>query len=158
LCPTPTPAATPTAGPTSSPNGPSIDLSTHHTTSGGHVEVTGTGFMPDTDVTVTLDDNPTELCTGHTDENGTFTCEIVLGAGAQPGTHEVVATGLDPQGNAAEPQSPITLNVPATPPSTSQLADPAPDGGDGLVVALALALLLAAATWSLARTRARRRS
>jgi hypothetical protein len=114
--------------------------------------------MPDTDVTVTLDNNPALLCTGHTDGTGAFTCQITLPPGSTTGGHSVVASGTGVGGGPAAPTAPITVQSLPTPPPTS--ANPGRDAqGDASGLALlAFGLLMAATVAGAVRLRSVRQA
>ena len=120
------------------------------------MDVHGTGFMPDTDVTVTLDNNPALLCTGHTDGTGAFVCQITLPPGSTTGGHSVVASGTGVGGGPAAPTAPITVMSMATlPPTSGSQGQPASGDISGMAL-LAFGLLMAATVAGAVRLRSGR--
>jgi hypothetical protein len=69
------------------------------TSTGGTITVSGSGFGPDTDVTVVLQSDPVTLGVAHTDATGSFTATFPLPAGVTAGVHTLVFTGVDAAGN-----------------------------------------------------------
>jgi hypothetical protein len=86
---------------------------------GGAIEVSSSGWLPDTAVTITLDGG-TVLGTIQTDRFGVATGSFTVPSATAVGAHDVVARGTSVLG-AAEVRSPITVvaaAVVAAPPTT----------------------------------------
>lgn len=69
---------------------------------GKDVEYNGEGLMPESEYVLELHSVVIELGSGITDAEGTFTDTITLPEGIEPGPHEIVLRGTDPDGNTLE--------------------------------------------------------
>jgi hypothetical protein len=126
---------------TTTPNGQSLTVSPSTVAQGGAIEVNSGGWMPDTPVTITLDDG-TVLGTIQTNRFGVAIGSFTIPSGTAVRAHEVIATGTSVTG-AAEVRA--TINVLAavvlpttTPPSTGTL----PTTGASIAGYLAVASFL----------------
>ena len=98
----------------------------------------GTGFAPESAVTLTLHSDPVEVGTATADENGAFSAEITVPTNTEAGDHTVVAESGTPVVSAT---APLTVTAPAAPaadpsasPSVQPSTAPAPapeQGGKG---------------------------
>ncbi|WP_457025656.1 hypothetical protein [Geodermatophilus sp. SYSU D01119] len=114
------PATVPTAsGPLGAPAGPSV-------TAGRAVTLTGSGYLPDSTVTLVVYSTPTVLGTVVTDGNGAFSTTVTLPSGLASGAHTLVASGVDPAGN------PRALALPVTVAATGAAAGGGSAGSGGL--------------------------
>jgi len=100
--------------------GPTPTISNTAPTPGGSFVVSGTGFMPDTSLTITLHSDPIVLGTVVTDDAGAYSTIVTIPAGVAPGFHELVVSGLGPDGQPREASIQITV-----------LAATGSDGSDG---------------------------
>ena len=113
----------------------------------------GTGFAPESTVTLTLHSEPVEVGTATTDENGDFTAEVTVPADTEAGDHTVVAESGAPVVSATAPLTvtapPAPAEEPSAAPSEQPSAAPAPapeqGGKGGLARTGANALILVAA-------------
>jgi hypothetical protein len=111
------------------------------TNTGTTITVSGSGFAPDSDVTVVLRSDPVTLGVAHTDATGSFTATFPLPAGVAPGVHTLVFTGVDAAGNPITVEQTVTI-VAATGalPVTGTDALPLTGIAAGLMLAGAVAL------------------
>ncbi len=91
---------------TTAPGGPTGDLGaggqTSATTSAGNtITVNGDGFLPHSDVDVTLHSTPVHLGTFTTDASGAFTATVTIPSDTKPGAHTIVLTGTAADGQPA---------------------------------------------------------
>jgi len=106
--------------------------------------VHGDGFMPDSDVDVTLHSTPVHLGTFTTDASGAFTATVTIPADTAAGAHTIVLTGTSPNGQPATVDLALTVQDPTgTLPHT---------GGSPFPLAATGLLLIAVGTLT-ARTR-----
>jgi hypothetical protein len=66
---------------------------------GKTITVNGTGYAPNTTVTLAIYSTPQVLTTVVTDASGNFTATVTVPAGLEAGNHTLVASGVDPSGN-----------------------------------------------------------
>lgn len=83
--------------------------STGSVTPGTKVTLSGTGYMPNSTVTLLVYSEPQVLTTVVTDGTGSFTVEVTVPDGLAAGQHTVVASGIDPLGNVRTMTLPITV-------------------------------------------------
>jgi hypothetical protein len=90
------PAAVPTKddGDIRTANGP-----IERTTPGEKVTLIGTGFLPGSTIELIVYSTPISLGSITAGPDGTFTAEVTIPAGLAAGTHHLVATGVDQNGN-----------------------------------------------------------
>jgi LPXTG-motif cell wall-anchored protein len=118
--------------PTASPNS---------TPPGGTVHFSGGGFASNSQVTIELHSTPVVLGTTTTDDVGGFTYDAVIPSNMPPGVHELMAIGVDPNGN------PLTDEMEITVASNSTLPVTGTDSVEYVGLALALVALGSAAVW-----------
>jgi len=111
-----------TSSSTTTPTGQSLTVSPSTVAQGGALEVNSGGWMPDTPVTITLDDG-TVLGTLQANRFGVAQGSFTLPSGTTVGAHQVIATGNSVTG-ATEVRSSITVVAAivlptTTPPSTT---------------------------------------
>jgi hypothetical protein len=125
------------------------------TNTGNTITVSGSGFGPDTDVTVVLHSDPVTLGIAHTDANGNFTATFTIPSGVPAGDHTLVFTGVDAAGNPIVVEQAVTLTgtMTASPRAATGAILPV-TGIDALALALsATGLLFAGAVALLAGRR-----
>lgn len=145
---------------------PAVIVEPSSVEAGKSVTVRGTGFAPESTVTITLHSEPVEVGTATTDENGDFTAEVTVPANTEAGDHTVIAESNAPTVTAS---APLTVTAPPAPaedpsaaPSVQPSAAPAPapeQGGKGglartgtnALLAVAAALIAAGAGTALIR-------
>jgi len=110
------------------------DSSVLHVVQGSRVEVSGSGFAPNSQVDVWLNSDPVYLGAAQTDDTGSFTQEFVLPPDAAVGNHTLTMNGLNKLGqelsaavgvvvldkkvvDASAEQTPATDDVPFDPQS-----------------------------------------
>ena len=98
MCTTPGPALAPT-------------VSTTTPTAGGTMAISGNGFAAGATLTVTLHSDPVVLATVAADAGGAYSVVVTIPAGTTPGTHQIVVSGLGPDGQPRE--SVVTVEVQA---------------------------------------------
>jgi phosphatidate phosphatase APP1 len=79
------------------------------------VQVTGSGFVPGTSITVTIQSSPLQLGTVAADPTGAFTAVFSVPCTLGAGTHTVTASAASGQQAAA------TVNVPACPAAAASI-------------------------------------
>ncbi|CAB4928940.1 MAG: hypothetical protein F2825_09695 [Actinobacteria bacterium] len=91
-----TPASVPTQdnGDITGPAGPISTL-----TAGQTITLQGSGYAPNSTVQLLVYSSPVSLGTVVADQNGNFSVEVTVPANLANGTHHLVATGVDAQGN-----------------------------------------------------------
>ena len=98
-------------------------MSTTTPTAGGTMTISGGGFAPGASLTIVLHSDPVVLATATADPNGAYSVTVTIPAGTTPGTHQIVVSGLGPDGQPRE--SVVTIEVQA---SVGVLADVATAG------------------------------
>ena len=81
------------------PNGSTLTANTPSAPPGGGLGVQGSGFAPNSLVTLVLHSTPVGLGTVTADANGNFTDTVTIPADTPPGDHTIIAT--DPDGDSA---------------------------------------------------------
>lgn len=121
------------------PNAPAVTTNTSTTAPGGSLQVSGSNFVPNEDITITFHSSPVTLATTTASASGTFSVTVTIPSTAAPGTHTILATGTT--GDSASTTLIVTGTGASTATVTSGLAftgaDIAAVSGVG---ALALAL------------------
>lgn len=103
------PSSVPTAdGPLAIPSGTG---STGNVVKGEKVTLHGTGYAPNTVISVLVYSTPQVLTTTTTDGSGSFTVEVTVPAGLPDGHHTLVAAGADPSGHMRYLTMPITVTA-----------------------------------------------
>ena len=131
---------------------PAVTVDPSSVEAGKTVTVKGTGFAPESTVTITLHSEPVEVGTATTDASGDFTATVTVPATTEAGDHTVVATSNTPTVTAS---APLTVTAPPAPaedpsaaPSEQPSAAPAPapeQGGKGGLARTGTNALLAVA-------------
>jgi hypothetical protein len=94
-----------------------IELSTNTAPPGGSLNVTGQGFQPNSDVSLTLHSTPVSLGTAHTNGAGSFSQGVTIPASTTSGSHTI--TAVDAAGDTASASLTVTgSSGSSTPPST----------------------------------------
>ncbi len=104
------------------PPTPTVDTTTP--VAGGPITVTGGGFMPSTELTVELHSTPVVLGTTTTDIYGNYSATVVIPADTPPGAHQLVVTGLGPDGEPRSVATDITVLAPDTVVSPETVVSP----------------------------------
>ena len=91
--------------------GPTPSVSTTTPTAGGTMTISGDGFAPGASLTITLHSDPVVLATATADANGAYSVTVTIPAATTPGTHQIVVSGLGPDGQPRE--SVVTIEVQA---------------------------------------------
>jgi hypothetical protein len=135
-----------------------LQLSQSTVAAGGAITVAGSGYNPNSAVSIDLSSTPTHLSSVTTDGSGAFSAVVTIPLSTPPGIHELTATGQDPGGVRV-----LSASITVTAPAGS--AAPGPGASSGLahtgavVIPLALvALALIAGGLVLVRSARRRRS
>ena len=109
---------------------PAVTVEPSSVEAGKTVTVKGTGFAPESTVTITLHSEPVEVDTATTDASGDFTATVTVPATTEAGDHTVVAASNTPTVTASAPLTvtapPAPAEDPSTAPSTQPTAPPAP--------------------------------
>ncbi len=117
------------------PSGP-LDLSATTPSAGSPVHLEGSGYAPNSAVTITIESTPKTLVTTTTDATGSFSVTVTI-PGGYSGAHTLVATGVAPDGSVRTLASPIEVAVPDAP-NTSAASEPvARQRADSFVLAFA---------------------
>jgi titin len=103
----PYPATVPTS------NGPLTPAagSTDKVMAGKTMTVSGTGYMPGSNVTVLIYSSPQVLTTVVADASGNFTATVTVPAGLAAGQHTLVASGYDTLGNMRYTTMAVTVSA-----------------------------------------------
>ncbi|MFG6444521.1 ThuA domain-containing protein [Microbacterium sp. P07] len=106
---------------------PTVVVSPTGVAVGGQVLVTGAGLPADTDVEIWIYSDPQRLATVRTNASGTFSVNVTIPAGVDPGTHQIV---LRVQGEEVARSGDLTVTAaPVTDGGGS--GDGGPGGGGG---------------------------
>ncbi|GHE11628.1 fibronectin type III domain-containing protein [Klenkia taihuensis] len=113
-------------------------------TAGQTLTLQGSGYAPNSTVELLVFSSPVSLGTVVTDENGSFSVEVTVPANLANGTHHLVATGVDANGNVRNLVITVTVSGGvATLATTGFDAVPVAVGG-GLVLLTGAGLLVGA--------------
>lgn len=82
-------------------------------TAGQKVPLSGSGYAPNSTVSLFVYSTPTLLATVTTDATGSFSTYVTVPSDLAPGGHHLVAAGLDPSGAMRYLRSDVTVAVPA---------------------------------------------
>ena len=119
---------------------PALTVEPSTVEAGKTIAVTGTGFAPESAVTLTLHSEPVEVGTATTDASGAFTATVTVPATTEAGAHTLVASTATPLAEASAaltitaPPAPAPSDDPGAAPSTQPSAAPSPapeQGGKG---------------------------
>ena len=119
---------------------PAVTVEPETVEAGKTVAVTGTGFAPDSAVTLTLHSEPVEVGTATTDASGAFTATVTVPATTEAGAHTLVASTAAPLAEASAAltvtprPAPAPSDDPGAAPSAQPSAAPSPapeQGGKG---------------------------
>ncbi|MGY1813920.1 hypothetical protein [Blastococcus sp. SYSU D00820] len=99
---------------------------------GAEVTLTGSGFLPNSTVTLVVYSTPTVLGTVTTDGAGAFTTTVTLPAGLPAGAHTLVASGVDPAGNPYHLTSGVTVTASGGAPTATATSATGPGVSGGL--------------------------
>ncbi|MCW2523397.1 MAG: fibronectin type protein, partial [Frankiales bacterium] len=103
----------PTSAPTSAPTSLTATPGTlSHVVAGQTLTVTGAGFADFSTVKLIAYSSPVLLATITTDANGGFTTSIKLPATLAAGSHNIVASGVNPDGDARLIRLPLAVEAP----------------------------------------------
>lgn len=80
---------------------------------GGSVEVSGSGYLPDSEVTLTLHSTPLHLATIKTNSSGTFNTKVTIPNNTVLGSHTIEISGTNASGSSVT--SILLLNVSTLP-------------------------------------------
>ena len=86
-------------------------VSTTTPTAGGTMVVSGSGFGPGATLTVVLHSDPIVLATLTADVGGAYSVVVTIPEGTTPGTHQIVVSGLGPDGEPRD--AVVTVEVQA---------------------------------------------
>jgi hypothetical protein len=75
-----------------------LDVSTLEPAPGEAVTISGSGFAPGSEVTITIESTPQTLTTVSADADGAFTATVQIPTDLSPGSHTLKATGVTPDG------------------------------------------------------------
>ncbi|MGY1762746.1 hypothetical protein ACI79G_19430 [Geodermatophilus sp. SYSU D00779] len=100
-------------------------------TAGERIEVSGTGYLPNSTVVLVVYSTPQVLGTVVTDGTGAFSTTVQLPAGLPIGPHTLVASGVDPDGNPHDLTSPVAVTASSNGATGTAGAGPAGATGAG---------------------------
>jgi LPXTG-motif cell wall-anchored protein len=81
---------------------------------GKTMTVSGSGYAPNSTITVAIYSTPQVLTTVVTDASGNFTATVTVPAGLEAGNHTLVASGVDSSGNVRYVNLPVTVSSSGT--------------------------------------------
>lgn len=99
---------------------PALTSNSSSTTPGGSLLVTGSNFVPNEGITLTLHSAPVTLATTTASTSGSFSVTVTIPAGTDPGAHTILASGAT--GDSATTNIVVTGAVSSTATVTSGLA------------------------------------
>lgn len=117
-------APIPTLPPTLPASDGALTVASTTLAAGGSTTVSGSGFAPQTPVTVGMYSTPVKLATATTDANGSFSTTVQVPKGAPAGQHTFVAIGATADGPDQTLTQTVTLVISASP-------SPSPTNGNG---------------------------
>jgi titin len=110
---------------------------------GKTVTVSGSGYAPNTTITLAIYSTPQVLTTTVTDASGNFTATVTVPAGLEAGNHTLVASGVDTSGNVRYVNLAVTVSGSGKATLAYTGADVVPPALGGLAaVALGTGLIL----------------
>ncbi len=80
------------------PSSAGLVTSTSAASPGEEITISGSGFAPNSEITITFESVPVVLAVVRADAAGQFTARVRVPVDATPGMHTLRATGVDPQG------------------------------------------------------------
>jgi hypothetical protein len=92
-------------------SGATISVSQSTVTAGGQVGVTGTGFAPHADVSLTLESRPVHIGRAHANRNGKFKANVTIPSQTPAGVHDIIETGRGSDGSRLTAQIAITVQA-----------------------------------------------
>jgi titin len=113
-----------------------LSLSTTSPAAGASITVSGDGFAPVSEVRITIESEPVLLATVTTNAAGAFSVEVNIPRGMS-GTHQIVATGIDPQGSVRVLATTIEVRAVGVPDTSTIDPDTTVRGSDALILAIA---------------------
>jgi len=119
---------------------------------GGTVHFTGGGFASSSTVTIELHSTPVVLGTTTTDDDGDFSYDSVIPTDTPTGSHELLAMGVDQNGNQLTDELAITVTTSGTA-ASGTLPLTGTNSVQYLGLGLALVALGSAAVWGSRRSR-----
>ena len=128
-------------------------------TAGQEIVVSGQGFMGGSEVEIWLYSTPVQLATVNAADDGTFATTVRIPSGTTPGSHSIVAIGVDANEAPLQLEAEITVAGPTVPP-TSTLTIPTGSSGTPALPLVLVLLLVSAGSAVLSLTftgRGRRR-
>ena len=98
--------------------GPSPTSTTVTPVAGGTVTLSGEGFMPGATLTIQLFSTPVLLATTTADADGNYLIVVTIPPGTSPGSHEIVVSGLGPDGQIRT--NTLAIEVQSAPSNTAE--------------------------------------
>jgi hypothetical protein len=92
-------------------SGATISISQSSVTAGGQVGVTGTGFAPHADVSLTLESRPIHIGRAHANRNGKFKATVTIPSRTPAGVHNIIETGRGSDGSRLTAEIAITVQA-----------------------------------------------
>lgn len=135
------PTTTTTTTTTTAP--PTGTVSDDNPAPGDDVDITATGFGPNTDSTIFILSTPIQLATATADSNGVVRATVTIPEDIQPGAHTIEVRGVDSNETPRTVSIPITVAGEVT--GTTAAAQPLAATGSGLSTLVLVAGVLAAA-------------
>lgn len=120
---------------------------------GDDILISGTGFAPNSDIDVYIYSSPTYAGRGHAGASGSFSFTVPVPPGLERGTHTVVATGFDTNGQSKFASAPIQIRA-----ASSSLARTGGSGTTIFWIAGGLAIVVVGGTGLLLARRSQRKS
>jgi hypothetical protein len=99
------------------PSSGGLAVSTSEASPGAEVTISGGGYAPNSDVTVTFESVPVVLAVVRADASGQFSARVRIPVDATPGTHTLRATGVDAQGRPRVLSATINVTGGQAPPA-----------------------------------------
>ncbi len=112
---------------------PTPTASTTTPVAGGSVTLTGGGFAASTTLTVELHSTPVVLATIESDVYGNYSTTVVIPSDTTPGSHDLVVSGLDPDGRLRTESVSITVLASGSSSSSSPSSAPVADAAAAAV-------------------------
>ncbi len=126
----------PSSSCTPPPAPPTVTGTTNGTaTAGSQLTVSGSGFAPGATVTITLHSDLVVLGTTTADVHGEYSLTVIVPAGTEPGSHQIVATGIGPSGGQTFSLTSLTIAASVAPTAADAGAQAAATAVGGEVAA-----------------------